>query len=169
MKTTIAVCVPSVHVASLLNRAFKASGFNAKAFKSRPPSARLVEFLPCPIEPSTKAFLWIEMQGDVDSFFANTFLNSNFVQGVIAKASQVDDKMAMECIMAACAARAITLSSSDTRTMLKTAKATGGDSARKHLAENILGIPSLTDLLLEFVESVIAGSALSAPRRPTYA
>lgn len=159
MKTIVAACVPSVHVYSLLNSAFQVFGIHAKAFKTRPTSTPLVEHLPCPIEPTTKASLWIEVHGEVNTFLSNTFLNEEFVTAVISDTANVDDKMAMECLMAACAARAITIASTDTKTMLKSAQAAGSDRARRHLAENILGIPSLTDLLMEFVDSVVAGTA----------
>lgn len=160
---TIAACVPTSHVCPHINRAFRKFGLKARAFTRRPTihdnEPLLVEHLPCPIEPTSKASLWIVVkEQDVDAFLGNTFLNESFVQTIVASTGDVEDTLAMECLMAACAARSVTQKSCGAKNMYQTALTQGSNSAWQHLAECVLGIPSLKDLLVEFVESVVAGS-----------
>lgn len=169
---TIAACVPVSHICPRLNRAFRTFGIKAKAFTKRPSATHsdslLVEHFPCPIEPTAKAGIWVVVdEGEVIDFTNQTFMNEAFVSHVIDGTQSADDMMAMECLMAASAARTITQQAVSARKMYQAANTEGDNPAHQHLAERVLGIPSFKNLLIEFVDDLLA-SAISRPMQSAF-
>lgn len=167
----VTIRVPSARrICTPINLALRKFGINAKAYSSRPPlSARsnpTIEKLPCPIEPTTPDCLWLAIPDgtNIDALLEATFLNETFVLAALPKTHNADDMFAMECLMIACSARKVAAyfnGRSVTQKVYKAAMAESSNLARQRLAEQVLGIPSLKEALLEFVDKLLAEAKIT--------
>jgi hypothetical protein len=176
----IVMRVPSARgICTPINRTLRKFGLPIKAYSSAPPAADKkpprVEHLPCPIEPTTTDRLWLVVPDDANiaDLLEQTFLNADFVTSIMNLSKNADDMLAMECLVAACSARKIALSytgAGSTQKLYKLARAEGTNQTRQHLAEHVLAIPSLLELLLAFVEYLLSEAGLLLlPHQPIYA
>jgi hypothetical protein len=115
-----------------------------------------------PIEPTEKHHLWIIIHDNtpVVNFLEATFLNAEFVMAIMPFAKTEDDLLALECLVTACSARTITqafLKHTSPMKLQKAAISEGRKVNRRHLAEQILGVPNLSQLLVEYADSLVAG------------
>jgi hypothetical protein len=158
----LTACVPSAQLCPDISKAFAKFGIQAEA-SSTPPSHQCVaEHLPCPIEPTEKHHLWIIIHDNtpVVEFLEATFLNAAFVMAIMPFAKTEDDLLALECLVTACSARTITqafLKHTSPMRLQKAAISEGCKINRRHLAEQILGVPNLSQLLVEYADSLVAG------------
>ena len=174
----ITVCVPSARLHTHITRALRRAGHVAKAFDA-PPSLRahrvVVEHLPCPIEPAKPTYLWIALPAGMKAheFLEATFLNEQFVKGLVAKLTDGDDLLTIECVVAAAVAREMAQSYSGganaTRRLYQFVEKEGSNPTHRRIAEDVLSIPSWLDLLQEFAERLIQGSSAASRRAPALA
>lgn len=167
----ITIRVPSARrICTPVNHALRKFGIDAKAYSSQPPivarTTPTIEHLPCPIEPTTPDRLWLVVADgvDVNAMLEATFLDEQFVLAALPKSYDADDMFAMECMMVACSARKIATyfnGRSATHRVYKAALAESSNLARQRLAEQVLGIPSLKDTLLEFVDKLLADAQVA--------
>lgn len=163
----LTACVPSARLCPAISDAFTKFGINATALNKPQTRDCVAEHLPCPIEPVEKHYLWITIHDDtpVGAFLEETFLNANFVMVIMVHAKTEDDLLALECLVTACSARTIAHAFLKHTSPLKLQKAAiteGNRANRRHLAEIVLSVPSLADLLIEYADSLIAGPHPSA-------
>lgn len=159
----LTACVPSARLCPAISKAFAKFGINAEAFPK--PQSRdhcVAEHLPCPIEPTEKHHLWIIIHDNtpVVNFLEATFLNAQFVMAIMPFAKTEDDLLALECLVTACSARTITqafLKHTSPMKLQRAAISEGSKVNRRHLAEQILGVPNLSQLLVEFADTLVAG------------
>lgn len=163
----LAACVPSARLCPSISKAFAKFGLNAQAFAKPQSRDCVAEHLPCPIEPTEKHHIWIAIYDDtpVVEFLESTFLNAEFVMTIMPSAKTEDDLLALECLVTACSARTITQAFLRGTSPIKLQKAAineGCKANRRHLAEQIVGVPNLRDLLVEYADSLVAGPHPSA-------
>ena len=162
----LTACVPSAQLCPAISKAFAKFGIQAEAFQTPQTRDCVAEHLPCPIEPAEKHHIWIIVHDDtpVVQFLESTFLDANFVMSIMPFAKTEDDLLALECLVTACSARTITqafLKHTSPMKLHKAAITEGGKSKRRHLAEQILGVPNLSELLIQYADGLVAGPHLS--------
>lgn len=159
----IAVCIPAGNFCAPLNQTFRQLGIRAEAHSSCPERgakhSAFIEHLASPIEPAIKSAVWIVMTDplqDTSEFLEMTFMNEKFVRAVMANGGSSDVVPAMECMLASCAARTLTRIGLHKKALAKVAMATACSSSNQHVAEEVLGIPSLQELLVGYVDESVA-------------
>lgn len=124
-----------------------------------------MEFLPCPIEPVTKQSIWIAIDDEtpVRAFLESTFLNAEFVMSVMPATNTEDDRLALECLVTASAARKVALAFQAKTTpskLARAAKSAGSKASNRLIAEQLLAVPNLCELLLGFADDLVANPNL---------
>ncbi|SFF33266.1 hypothetical protein [Paracidovorax wautersii] len=163
----ITVCVPSAHLSSALCEAFKKFGIAARASAKPIINGSPAERLACPIEPVDKHDIWIAIQDGtpVQVFLERTFLDINFVTALMPQAKTEDDRLAIECIMTAATARTLTLGFKARiapHKLTRSAKSQGSKPALRLIAESLLGVPNLSNLLVDYVDQMVASTPAGA-------
>lgn len=158
----LTACVPSARLCLAISRAFADLGIRAEASPQPRSLGCIAEHLPCPIEPAEKHHIWITIHDDisVSAFLEATFLNADFIMAVMPAAQSEDDLLTLECLVTACSARTIAqafLKRTTPRRLQQAALAESKKPGRRHIAEKILGVPSLPDLLVGFADDLVAG------------
>ena len=159
----IAVCVPSARLANALSRGFEKFGFNSAASSARPTHhSNRIEYFPCPIEPVDPQTLWlsIDEKTSISHFLESTLLNIEFMQMLLPQASSEDDLLTLECLMTSSSARKIMLAHAAQMSpsrLKRAAISEGSKIKRRTLAEKVLAVPCLPELLSEFADTLIAG------------
>lgn len=161
----IQACVPSARLSSAMCKAFKAFKIDARASAKPLINGSPAEILRCPIEPAIKHGLWFEIQDStsVQQFLEATFLNVDFVMSLMPHAHSEDDRLALECLVTAASARKVTLAFQAKTTpskLARTAKSVGNKPTNRVIAEQLLAVPNLSDLLVGYVDDLIASPRL---------
>ena len=163
--TILMACVPSLRFCVRLNQTFRSFGIRAHAAsgeKLQRVRPLLREHLPCPIEPDSKLPLAIHLEEglDVDQFIHATFRDTAFMSALMVRMTSDEDIFSIECLVAACFTRNVIKAydgASSTRRLHRAVKQEGLNKQLCQIAERLLSIPSLLNLLSEFAEDLIAG------------